>query len=480
MKRRLIQAVLMAVLALTPVLAFGQGTVSDSGFQVQNLSDTTAANITITYYAEGSSTATATQTAVVPAGGSLTFFNGQGGTVAMSVQAGFKGSAVISSDQPIVAIVNLLGTNIGASYSGFSAGAQSISAPLIMRNNFGLNTSVSVQNTGAAATTVTVTYTPGSAGSATSEQVTLPPGSNKVFFQSGNTALGDRFVGSATITAAAGGSIAAVVQQEGNEQLLSYDTFTGGSASVGIPLLMANNFASFTGLQIQNAGNASTTATVTYSPNAVSGDGTCGTPPAKPVALAAGASFTLIQAGGDPALGFDAFFATCRYVGGATLTSDNGQPLVAIVNQVSSANKNASAYEGFSTTAATGTVKAPLVMANNFGLLTGIQIQNVGTASTNVTLTYGPNTITTAQDPNACGTPTAKNVTLAPGQSFTFIQAGGDVANGFDPQFATCRYVGSATITSGAGGKVVAIVNQVSATAPATSDSLFSYNGFAQ
>jgi hypothetical protein len=239
---------------------------------------------------------------------------------------------------------------------------------------------------------------------------------------------------------------------------------------VAVPLVMANNFGAFTGVQVQNTGTAQANVTVTYSANSVPG---CDTPPAATFALAAGTSKTLIQAGGAAAEGFDPFFASCRYVGGATITSD-GAPLVAIVNQISGGS--ASAYESFNTAAATGTVKVPLAAANNFGLFTGIQVQNVGTASTDVTMTYGPNTL--AAGDGICGTPVARTKTIGAGASFTFIQSGaGAESDGFDAQFASCRYVGSATITAAAGGKVVAIVNQLSGGA---GDSLFTYNAFSQ
>ncbi|HEU5088247.1 MAG TPA: hypothetical protein VFT99_12405, partial [Roseiflexaceae bacterium] len=231
-----------------------------------------------------------------------------------------------------------------------------------------------------------------------------------------------------------------------------------------------NNFGAFTGLQIQNTGTTAANLTVTYSANSVAG---CATPPAATFSLNGGTSKTLIQAGGSAAEGFDPFFATCRYVGGATITSD-GAPLVAIVNQISGGS--ASAYESFNTASATGTTKVPLAAANNFGLFTGIQVQNVGTASTDVTVTYGPNTL--AAGDGICGTPTARTKTVAAGASYTFIQSGaGADSDGFDSQFATCRYVGSATITAASGGKVVAIVNQLSGGA---GDSLFTYNAFNQ
>jgi hypothetical protein len=299
------------------------------------------------------------------------------------------------------------------------------------------------------------------------------------FSQLDKPGLGDRFVGSAKVTAATGGSIAVAVNQESTTQLLSYTGFSAGSSNVVAPLVMANNFGNFTSLNLRNTGTA-TTVTVTYTANTVTAgenasQAACATPPAKTIQMAAGASAVLIQAGfGPESAGFDPFFASCRYVGGATIaTTSTGASLSAIVNQVSGVS--ASSYESFSTAAATGTVKVPLAMANNFGNLSGIQIQNVGSGSTDITVTYGPNTVTGS---DACGTPTARAATVAAGASVTFIQSGaGAASDGFDSQFATCRYVGSATISSTAGSKIVAIVNQAGA---GGGDSLFTYNAFNQ
>jgi hypothetical protein len=66
------------------------------------------------------------------------------------------------------------------------------------------------------------------------------------------------------------------------------------------------------------------------------------------------------------------------------------------------------------------------------------------------------------------GTPTAATGSVAGGRSFTTLQNTG--------YFATCRYVGSATITGPAGSKLVAIVNEVASTA----DSLMTYGGVNQ
>jgi hypothetical protein len=61
------------------------------------------------------------------------------------------------------------------------------------------------------------------------------------------------------------------------------------------------------------------------------------------------------------------------------------------------------------------------------------------------------------------------NATIAAGQSLTTIQ------NASNPQFATCTYVGSATVTGPAGAKLFAIVNELGATG---GDQLLTYSGF--
>jgi hypothetical protein len=482
MKRRLVQSMLaVLVLLLTPFLVSAQETVNDSGFQIQNLSESDEATVTIEYYAVGGSSPVGTQDVTIPAGGSRTILSDD-----MPVPDGFRGSVVISSSVPVAAIANLLGTpsspgSIGASYGGFDSGSATASLPLVTRNNFGVSTAFSVQNTGDSAVTVNVDYFPGVVGeSGATDTATIEPGASAIFNQGTKSELGTRFVGSAQVEAP-GGSIAVTTLQEGNDQLLAYDAFTGGSPTVAVPLLVANNFGNFTGLQIQNSGDTTTDVTVTYAPNTLSGSGVCGTPPAETFSLDAGTSRTLIQAGGDADQGFNNFFATCRYVGGAIITNSENQPLVAIVNQVTAGANNASAYEGFPSAVATGTAEVPLVFANNFGLISGVQIQNAGNSAADVTITYGPNTVTDTPSGALppCSTPQARTQNIAAGASFTFIQAAGSQAEGFDPQFEGCRYVGSATITA-SGGQVVAIVNQVNTAAATSQDTLFTYNAFNQ
>jgi len=319
--------------------------------------------------------------------------------------------------------------------------------PLIMRVNAGFNTWFNVQNTGTSSTGVTVTYNPGG----TTETATIPAGAAATFDQETNTALGGTFVGSASVTSDSQ-NIVATVEQVGTgsiKTLLGYNGFTGGSTTVVAPLIMANNGGFFTGIQVQNVGGSTANVTVTYSANTTSG---MGTPAPDSASIAPGESATFLQTGGQ---------WTDKYVGSATITNPEAQELVAIVNQLLIGTLSfGTAYEGFDPTSATSDASAPLVMANNGGYFTGIQVQNVsGADPCNVTVTFGPNT-------GGTFTPTSEPASIPVGASNTFLQTGG--------QWGSNKYVGSASI-SGSGCSIVAIVNELNL---AENDKFFTYNGF--
>jgi hypothetical protein len=440
-----------------------------SGMQVYN-QGTATANIVITIY-DSTGGVLGSISDTISASSSKTYFPITGG----GLPASFSGAAVISSDQPMAAIANTITSdfNYGAATDSFSAGSTTFSLPLVMCNNSGFNTFFSVQNAGVAAANITIQYTPASDGVAGSETATINPGASKTFDQSVGSAtkncttLGSgpstKFIGSAVITS--NEPIVASLMQTNTTSfkvLMGYNGFTSGSTTVNIPLIMANNSGFYTGLQIQNVGASSTVATITYAPNTAGAF----TPANDTCNLAAGASCTVIQNSGQ---------WTAKYIGAATITS-SGQPLVAIANQVSTGSISmgpfGTAFEGFDPAAATMNVTAPLIYSNNSGYYTAIQFQNVGTGSCNVTMTYGPNTA-------AGGTfaPVPEVFTLAAGSSKTIIQNAGPPSNGSANNFTgTGKYIGSSeTVATGAGCKIVAIVNQFN---PTTGDKFFTYNAF--
>jgi hypothetical protein len=364
---------------------------------------------------------------------------------------GFNGSVVVEGDQPIVAIANTLGNNpqYAAATESFSAGATTIGLPLIMRGNGGYYTWFNVQNAGTGDANVTVQYIPGSSGSAHTEgPVTIKPGAAHTFDQRGLGALGAKFVGSAVVTS--NEPIVATVMQVGEtfKNMMGYNGFTSGSTEVSLPLVMANNSGYYTGFQVQNVGTAATSITIQYGTNLQGSYA----PPNETATLQPQESKTFIQKDGA---------WSQKYVGSATITS-SGQPVVAIVNQVKQTGVAVgTAYNGFDPAKATSKVSAPLIMANNSGYYTGVQVMNVGGAATTVTGTYGPNTAGSYAPP-----PETK--LLQPGDSVTWIQNSG--------VWTGKKYVGSMSVSASGGGEVVMIANQI--WPAASGDQFMTYDGF--
>jgi hypothetical protein len=214
-------------------------------------------------------------------------------------------------------------------------------------------------------------------------------------------------------------------------------------------LINANNSNFITGLQIQNAGTAETNVTVSYTPSAA------GTACTETQSIPPGASKTFaLAAFANSSLGAAENCANgARFVGSAKVTANSAnQPLVGIGNQLLP-GRNGEAYGSFSAEEATAKVVMPLIMDRNGGFFTGFSVQNVGDAATSVSCTFTNSSVTIPA------------TTLQPGAALADLQANklGD------------RYVGAGTCTATAGGKIVAVVNQLGASA--TSDQLLVYEG---
>ena len=224
-----------------------------SGFQVQNL-EAAAATVTITFYNQDGTVAN-TATDTIPASGDKKYFP------LTQVTDNFNGSVVISSDKQVAAVSNVLGNNgaAAASYVGSTSGNTTLLLPLLMKGNAGFNTWFNVQNTSSSAdATVTVTYSDGSpAGTGT-----IKPGASKTFYQSDETHNAKVF--SAVVTSTQ--PVAATVIEESTKVMFAYSGFTAGSKNPVMPLINANNVGYQTGVQIQNAGSAATTVTISYTP----------------------------------------------------------------------------------------------------------------------------------------------------------------------------------------------------------------------
>jgi hypothetical protein len=438
--------VVLLVAAFLVPAASAQSITWTSGFQVQNLSSSTA-SIVVSYYNQDGTKNISDVSDTISGMGSKTYFP-------ISANPGFNGSVVVSSDQPVVAIANTLGNSpqYAASTESFSEGSNSVKLPLIMKNNSGFYTWFNVQNAGSSDASVTVQFVPGSSGTGyTTSAQTIKPGAAATYNQrlEPDANLGTTFVGSAVVNSSQ--PVVATVMQVGEglaKIMMGYNGFTTGSTAVSLPLIMANNSGYFTGYQVQNVGTSAATVTIDYGENIVGSFA----PPDDTVTLDPNESATFIQSGGT--------WGTNKFVGSATITCS--EPVVAIVNQVGAAGSAVgTAYNGFNPSQATSKVSAPLIMANNSGYYTGIQVMNVGTAATTITVDYGANLAGSYNPPN-------ETATIQPGDSYNSIQASG--------AWGTNKYVGSATVTAGASDSIVMIVNQI--WPAAAGDQFMTYNGF--
>ena len=440
MKKLTIAIVL--VLSLTLVLsvstAGAQFSSLTSGFQVQNLSSTEDATITMTFYKQDG-TVDATVSDTVSAGSSNNYASLTTSQFS-DVDAGFNGSVIISSQVEVAAIVNVLGDGGafgGASYISFDGGSTTASIPLVAKNFFNINTFFYVQNTGSNPANVTVTYQPGGS----TETATIPVGASAVFNQATNGSLSDGFLGAATVQSTNNEPIVAAVIQYDNDSLLAYNGFTGGSQNPVMPLVVNNIFSTDTGIQIQNTGTSATDVTVTYTP--ISPGGTC--TETKTIQPGASENYGLGYLTSTPACD-----GASGYIGSAAVTGNSAsQPLVGLVNQATIGGANASAYSAFDPASGSATVNIPLIiqdlkftgLANIF---TGFNIVNVGTSATTVTCTFS-------------GQSTSANVSgsLNPGQALNAVQTGGSTG-------IPAGTVTSATCTaSGGDQKIIGVVNQI-------------------
>jgi len=406
-----------------------------SGAQLANL-EADPASVTLTAYnPDGNQAGTGTYT--IPGNGALTLFP------LAEVASGFRGSLVFSSDKNIGAIANVLAEDFsaGASYVGSSAGATEVQLPLLNKDNSGFDTWFSVQNASSSApANVSIDYSDGTSAAAAS----IPANSPKVYYQMLETHSAASFAGLVTSDQ----PVVAAVIQENAGIMFAYTAFTGGDTNPVFPLVNANNANYISGLQIQNAGTASTDVTVSYNPSFA------GVACTETKTIAAGGSeiFALFAFNANQTSPNTTCGAGATFVGSATVTTNStSQPLVGIGNQLLP-GVNGEAYGSFSPDDATNTVVMPLIMDRNGGYFTGFNIANVGTTATDVNCTFTNSTYTVTGN----------------------IPAGGALTDIQKDKIAD-SYVGAATCTGDAGAKIVAVVNQLGSNGAA--DQFLVYEG---
>lgn len=200
----------------------------NTGMTLANPSSTLA-NVTITYYKnDGTQTATsaATSNLTIAPFATASFFHGDSNAFA-SLGKGFVGSAVVSSDQPLISAVNQGGSvgsqSLTGTFGTILGGNNSIALPTIMNQAYGsFSSGVQILNTSSVATNYTVKFynSDGSAAYSTSltglNGTAIPAGGVVNLYQGGDTHLPTGFNGTMVVTPDVAGASAVVVANVSN------------------------------------------------------------------------------------------------------------------------------------------------------------------------------------------------------------------------------------------------------------------------
>ncbi|MGC8959758.1 MAG: hypothetical protein ACP5OO_08210 [Chloroflexia bacterium] len=133
--------------------------------------------------------------------------------------AGTYFSAILTADQPLVAVINAAtsaAVGQAQTYNAFTAGGAKFGLPLTMKGYYGWNTSFTVQNIGSAAIQVQITYAPDPSVGFTGKTYTagpIDPGKNLEVYQPADSDLPTGYHGAVTVEVVGSGSIIAIVNQ---------------------------------------------------------------------------------------------------------------------------------------------------------------------------------------------------------------------------------------------------------------------------
>lgn len=321
-------------------------------FAVQN-AGTSNATVNVSYTA-GNAGTDATEAARTVAPGASTIYNQSGNN---ALGATFVGSATVTSDQPVVVVVNQEQANPASknisSYPGLTTTdtGSEVELPLIQANNGGFLTGIGI--TAETATTVTVDFSPNTTTGGTpcaeppNFSQALAAGEGITLITQGGFGAGSfpgfencSYVGSATVsTDEATDSVSVVVNQldlVGGRFFSSYSGFTAGAEVVEAPLVFSNNGGFDSAFNVQNIGaSAASNVVVSYGANSNTSANACGQPQSVTIpSIPAGGVVTVVQGSRIGTSFLSPTFTGCTYVGNATITGPSGAELVVVVNQL--------------------------------------------------------------------------------------------------------------------------------------------------
>ncbi len=430
-------------------MAFPGGTWV-SGVTVANLSNETA-TVNIKFYNTNGSLALDFSGGTIAANSAKTWYLP---SHVPGLATGFMGSAVVSADKEIAAIVNTQfpsGTNptrVGTS-TGINTPSQVVYATQLMREAGGWNSYCAVQNTGSTVTTVTYTYYNSAGAQVKTGTQSIPAYATYIFDQSTDTGLSTGQQYSGKFAAADADHPLAVVCNFYNAgtsantmQFHSYNGLGQGGHTLYVPRIVKDYYHYQSGLKVQNIGTESLTVQVTYNfggstyvqTSTSIGPGQAwgpymGSPAQLPASMAgvSGSGSAVIQ----------------------VVSPNANKAIIATINEdnrVDPAGRGVT-YEASLATEASNTIVFPQVTSEYYGYSSGIQVAKVEAGTSTCTANY-----------SAMGPVAAFSVPFTLTDANPAWSQFAPAASGMVPGTANDNYNGAVTINC-TGAKVIGIAN---------------------
>jgi len=370
---------------------------------------------------------------------------------------GFKGSAMIRSDQPIRCIANTKCTSLAferlASTGGIVESATAYRAPYLRKDYFGRNSCIAIQNLSAQAAGVTIAYYDDS-GLVTSHLGSIAPYASSYVYQASEGNLPPGFHGSAVVSSS--GPLAAVVVN--GDAATNYATAaiegyqaipaTDATNTLYMPKLTVNYYGYQSSFTVQNVGTSNATMTVYYD--------------------FSGGSYSKTSPSIPPNCTWSVYLATSYYsgipqgfVGSGSGRIVSSQPIVGLVTEARTDLGYAVVWNATPDGASTDTVLFPKFDRWYYNYSGGIQIQNQGSVATTMQATFS--------EP---GYPDVVAYSGSVGAGASCSWYGPDVPNLRD------GFHGSVTVTNSAGQPIAGVYT--SRNSVASGDSYTAYNGLSK
>jgi hypothetical protein len=263
---------IVAGITVKPVEAGAYTTPFTTSITYQNVG-TGPATISLTFYAETSSSPiTITLPELAKMAGTSIYVGNVG-----DIANGFKGSAVMSSNQPIVAtMVQTTAANspvkVRPMSNGFTAGSDYVLVPTVLKAKYDAHSIVSVQNVDTVANDYRLVFVPVSGSSITVNTTNVPAGSTKFYDLGKMSQIPAGFNGSLQVFATkTGGSDKGVVVASAMElgiasnNAYAFEGTNTFATKIYMPSGMCNYKQQNSSYAVQNTTNADVSVTVKYS-----------------------------------------------------------------------------------------------------------------------------------------------------------------------------------------------------------------------